>query len=98
MRNILFYSMLTILAFIIVSCVALFILVACNVIFQGSDITAMISIAISLISTVLTIPVIMTKSLFPPKEDNQIVEVLSKMLENDQNIRVNGKQNDIKND
>lgn len=95
MRNWLFWLMLTILFGVIISCISIFFIIIANFNATTSEITALITVCVSFISTIITIPVIIAKSLFPEKEDNQIVDVLTKLIENDNNIR--NTKNNIKN-
>ena len=92
MRNWLFWLMLTILFGVIISCISIFFIIIANFNATTSEITALITVCVSFISTIITIPVIIAKSLFPEKEDNQIVDVLTKLIENDNNIRNTKKQ------
>lgn len=90
MRNWLFWLMLGLLFGIITSCVVLFFVILCNFNSTINEIVGLITVCVSFISTIITIPVIIAKSLFPEKEDNQIVDVLTALIENDNNIRNSG--------
>ncbi len=87
MRNIMFWIMLSILSLVVVASLVMFFIIICKSNNSSIDIVAVISVAVSFISTILTIPIIIAKSLFPEKEDNQIIDVLTKLIENDDNIR-----------
>lgn len=87
MRNWMFWTMLSILVAVVVTSIVLFFIIVIKGVNSVEDIVSLVTVGISFISTILTIPIIIAKSLFPEKEDNQIVEVLTKLIENDQNIR-----------
>ena len=91
MRNWLFGIMNFILVGVIVSCIVLFFMIVNRWTGSIENIATIITVAVSFVSTILTIPIIIAKSLFPEKEDNQIVDVLTKLIENDENIRKNNK-------
>lgn len=52
-----------------------------------SDIISLLTVGVSLVSTIIAIPLVITKSLFPDKENDQIVGVLTKLIDNDISIR-----------
>lgn len=87
MRNALFWSMLVLLGGISIGCfIGLFIVIK-NFTYSVTDIVALSTIGVSFISALIVIPLAITKSLFPEKENDQIVGVLTKLIENDINIR-----------
>lgn len=87
MRDWMFWIMLSILGLIVVSSFAILIIIVCKRKFSVESVISLITVSVPLVSAILTIPAIIAKSLFPEKEDNQIVEVLTKLIENDNNIR-----------
>lgn len=87
MRNALFWVMLVLLCGITLACfIGLFIVIK-NFTYTVTDIVALSTIGLSFISSLIAIPLAITKSLFPEKENDQIVGVLTKLIENDINIR-----------
>lgn len=87
MRNALFWSMLLLLLIVVVACCIALIIIFKNYSNTTTDIISIATIGISFISTIIVIPLTITKSLFPEKENDQIVGVLTKLIENDINIR-----------
>lgn len=89
MRDVMFWVMLALFAAVIICSIILFFIIICRGVNNTSDIVSLISVLISFITTTIAIPKIMAKSLFPEKEDGQIVQILTKLIENDDNIRKN---------
>lgn len=96
MRNALFWSMLILLLVVIVACCVSIVFVIKNFSNSTSDIVSIATIGISFISTIIVIPLTITKSLFPEKENDQIVGVLTKLIENDISIRMQSNE-EVKN-
>lgn len=87
MRNIMFWTMLSILTLVVLASIIMFFIMIFRKNEASADIVSIITVAVTFVSTVLTIPIIIARSLFPEKEDNQIIDVLTKLIENDDNIR-----------
>ena len=87
MRNALFWSMLILLLIVVVACCVALVFTIKNYSNSTTDIVSLATIGISFVSTIIVIPLTITKSLFPEKENDQIVGVLTKLIENDINIR-----------
>lgn len=87
MRRALFWVMLVLLCGItIASFIGIFVIIK-NFNYNTQEIVALATIGVSFISSLIAIPLAITKSLFPEKENDQIVGVLTKLIDNDINIR-----------